>query len=133
MPDFTRDRHVRRTGDDYIWPLAALLPQGLAWPRHPTSVLMRVVKGLARVWGYVDDRQSELLERETDPRKTIAMLTDWERAFGLPDECFQSPVDEDLRRKLLIWKMTLIGAQSRQFYIDLAALFGYTITIREYA
>ena len=83
-----RDRHVRRDGNDYAQALANCCRAGLAWPREPDSVLMKTVSGLAQVFGYVDSRAGDLLERETDPRITLEMLHDWERNWGLPDECF---------------------------------------------
>lgn len=129
----TRDRHVRRTGAHYAEALAALLPTGLAWPRERTSVLRRVVEGLAGIWGYVDGRAADLLERETDPRRTIDLLPEWETAFGLPDPCLTPTTRIDRRRKLLLQRMTLLGGQSREFFISVARDLGYTIDIREYA
>jgi uncharacterized protein YmfQ (DUF2313 family) len=128
-----RDRHLRRSGEDYVAPFAQLLPQGQAWPREPDSVLMRAVRGLCLYWGTVDGRAADLLEREADPRETIELLPDWERAFGLPDPCFDIPQTIGERQIALVHRMTLLGAQSRQFFIDTAETLGRTIHIREYA
>lgn len=127
------DRHIRRTGDDYAQALANLLPTGAAWPRERERLLMRVVTGLAKVWGYVDGRAADLLERESDPRQTIEMLTDWERNWGLPDPCFAEPISIVDRQRMLVHKMTLLGAQSRAFFIDVMGQVGHEITIREWA
>jgi uncharacterized protein YmfQ (DUF2313 family) len=127
------DRHVRRTGDDYAQQFAALLPWGASWPRDDDSVLMRVVSGLAQIFGFVDSRAADLLERESDPRLTIELLSDWERNWGLPDPCYVQAQTIDQRHALLLFKMTLLGGQSRQFFIDMAAWLGYTITITEFA
>lgn len=128
------DRHVRRTGDDYAEGFANLLPQGRAWPRDPDSTLMAVVGGLSQIWGDpIDRRAADLLEQETDPRSSIEMLTDWERAFGLPDECLAEPLTVADRRTALLNRITLLGAQSREFFISLAAAIGYTIDIIEYS
>jgi len=127
------DRHVRRTGDDYAEALGQLLPYGQAWPRWPESTLMKTIRGLAQYWGFVDGRAADLLERESDPRLTIELLPDWERNFGLPDPCFKSALTIDQRHAMLIFKMTLLGGQSREFFIDMAAWLGYTITITERA
>lgn len=132
MPD--TDRHVRRSGDDYADGFASLLPRGRAWPRDPDSTLMKVIGGLAQIWGDpVDSRAADLLERETDPRFTREMLEEWERAFGLPDMCMEAPQTIDARIQALMTRMTMQGGQSREFFISLAALYGYTITIHEYA
>ncbi len=128
------DKHVRRTGDDYAVALRNLLPQGLAWPTNPVSVLSRVISGLAQIFGYADDRAADLLEVETDPRLTSELLPEWERAFGLPDNCLPlPPADEITRRSNLVAKMTLLGEQSRAFFIARGVDIGERVTIREYA
>ena len=126
------DLHVRRSGDDYGTALLALLPQGQAWPRDPGSTLDLTCRGLAHYWGDVDRRAADLLEQESDPRKTIELLPDWERNWGLPDPCYQEPLTITERQHALVQRMTIEGAQSRQFFIDVAASIGYTITISEY-
>jgi uncharacterized protein YmfQ (DUF2313 family) len=126
------DRHIRRSGDDYGTGLLALLPQGQAWPRAIGSVLSRTCRGLADVWGFVDGRAADLLETESDPRKTMELLPDWERNWGLPDPCYEEPLTIGERQRALVTRMTLEGAQSREFYISVADGIGYTITISEY-
>ena len=126
------DRHIRRSGEDYCSAFVSLLPQGPAWPREPGSTLERACCGLARYWGDVDRRAADLLERESDPRKTIELLPDWERNWGLPDPCYQSPQSIAERQLALIMRMTMQGGQSREFFIAIAAQIGYTITITEY-
>jgi uncharacterized protein YmfQ (DUF2313 family) len=128
------DKHVRRSGDDYSVAMHALLPQGQAWPRDSESALGKTVRGLCQIWGFVDGRAADLLEIETDPRATTEMLLDWERNWGLPDPCLpHPPTDEQARREELVFKMTLLGRQDRQFFIDYADRLGEVITIREYA
>jgi uncharacterized protein YmfQ (DUF2313 family) len=126
------DRHVRRGQDEYAHALSALLPRGIAWPRWPDSVLMRVVHGLAGIMGWADGRAADLLERESDPRQTVEMLDSWERAWGLPDPCYEGPSTIGERQNALVMRMTLLGGQSRAFFISAAKQLGYDITIREY-
>jgi uncharacterized protein YmfQ (DUF2313 family) len=126
------DRHVRRTGDDYKQAFLALLPQGQAWPRHPESLLYKVVAGLCEYWGFVDSRAADLLEIESDPRKTVELLPDWERNWGLPDPCYEAPQTIGQRQLALVMRMTMQGAASREFFIAVAAQIGYAITITEY-
>jgi uncharacterized protein YmfQ (DUF2313 family) len=127
----TEDRHVRRSGDDYAQAFATFLPYGQAWPREQDSVLMQAIDGLAQFYGYVDSRAADLLEQESDPRLTYELLPDWERNWGLPDPCMRQPKTLDQRRLMLVQRMTLLGAQSRAFYIEVASWLGYTITIEE--
>jgi uncharacterized protein YmfQ (DUF2313 family) len=127
-----RDRHVTRTGSDYADAMSRLLPQGIAWPRDVSSLLMQVVRGLTNIWGTVETRASDLLERESDPRIALELLPDWERNWGLPDPCYEAPQTIGERQKALVQRMTIVGEQSRQFFIDAAAYIGYHITINEY-
>ncbi len=130
----TYDRHMRRDGDDYIDPLSQLLPQGQAWPKWDTgSLLMKFVAGCAQIFGDVDSRASDLLERESDPRLTIELLPDWERNFGLPDDCLAEPVSIGDRQQALTQRMTLQGDQSRQFFLDYASAIGQKIQVIEHS
>jgi uncharacterized protein YmfQ (DUF2313 family) len=136
---YTGDRHVRRTGGDYAVSFLSLLPSGPAWPRgidcaSHDSVLFKVSRGLADYWGFVDGRAADLLEQESDPRATVELITDWERAWGLPDPCLKGyPTALFERRALLVAKMTLLGAQSRAFFYWLAHSLGVDVTIFERA
>lgn len=128
------DRHVRRDGNAYTEAWSNLLPTGLAWPREPSTTMMKIVGSFAQVWGkWVDRRAADLLEQETDPRKTLEMLPDWERNWGLPEICFVEPLTIDERRRQLIFKMTLLGAQSRNFFYEVAMWERNRILIKEFA
>ncbi len=128
------DQHVRRGGAEYAEALAALLPRGPAWPRENNRALMGLVAGLAEIWGSrVDSRAADLLGRESDPRSTIELLEDWERMAGLPDACLAEPLTIGDRQKALVSRLTMIGGQSRAFFIGLAASLGYEITITEHS
>jgi len=126
------DRHVRRGQEEYAHALSALLPQGIAWPRWSDSTLMRVVYGLSGAMGWADGRAADLLERESDPRQTVEMLDSWERAWGLPDPCYQGPQSVGERQQALVLRMTMLGAQSREFFYGVADFLGYKISITEY-
>ena len=128
------DQHVTRTGEDYAELLQSLLPLGQAWPRDYDSAMMKTVRGLSGIWGDIEIRASKLLEIESNPRTTTEMLADWERNWALPNPCLTDPPTAlDERRAALVFKMTEIGGQSRQFFIDVAEAYGFEITITEYA
>lgn len=127
------DTFIRRDGEDYAEAFARLLPTGEAWSRDPDGCLMQLVRGQAEIWGaVVDPRAADLLEIETDPRFTLELLAEWERAYGLPDPCV--PVVQTLpeRRQRLAQKIAMQGGQSRAFFIGIAASLNYAITIKEY-
>jgi uncharacterized protein YmfQ (DUF2313 family) len=60
------------------------------------------------------------------------MLPDWERNWGLPDPCFPPQLTIGQRQAFLVQRMTIQGAASRAFFIDVASQLGYDITITEY-
>jgi uncharacterized protein YmfQ (DUF2313 family) len=127
------DVHVRRSGDDYTQAFLKLLPRGQAWPRHPGSTLVMTSDGLSQYWGFVDGRAADLLERESDPRFTVELLPDWERAWGLPDPCFPDATTIGERQRMLVMKMIMLGGQSRAFYEWVANWLGFSISIKEFA
>jgi uncharacterized protein YmfQ (DUF2313 family) len=117
--------------DDYQQALAALLPEGAAWPREPGSVLMRLLGAWAVELERVDARAA-LLMAETDPASTAELLADWERVVGLPDECAMQAQTVAERRAALEGRLTSVGGQSKAFFFQLAQRLGYTVTIDEF-
>ena len=127
------DQHVRRTANDYATNFAALFPTGAAWARTPGSVFMNFITSLAQIFGFFDAQAAKLLETESDPRQTVDLLPDWNRNWGLPDPCVQEGLSVSDQQKALVTKMTFMGGQSRQFFIQAAANIGYPISITEYS
>lgn len=111
--------------------MADLLPYGMVWPRDPDTDLMRTFGGLAVEYARLHQRDCDLLA-ESYPGTCIETIGDWERICGLPDPC-TGPLDTlQERRDAVLGKLAAQGGQSRQYYTDLAAIYGYTITITEY-
>lgn len=118
--------------EHYLSQLQALLPPGLAWPRDPDATLTQLLDAFAEEFARVDQRADDLIE-EADPRTTHELLPDWERVAGLPDPC--APAEQTIaqRQAALTGKLTLVGDQSRQYFIDIATALGYVgATIDEY-
>ena len=139
------DQWARRTADEYAQAFAALLPTGPAWPREPESELQIVISGMAEIWGdpanrpdadtqvSVDGRAADFLITEADPRVTLELLPDWEKAFGLPDECLAEPVTIEARHNALINRYTMLGSGAPAFFVAQAANIGYAIAIEEHS
>lgn len=118
--------------DDYRHQMQALMPRGMAWALAPMAWMTRLLAGLSEEFARIDGRVRDLI-RESDPRTTVEMLTDWERAFALPDNCSNvlAPTLQG-RRDDVLSKLIGIGGQSRAYYIAVAARLGYTIGIDEF-
>lgn len=116
----------------YARHLKALLPSGPAWAVNDEStVLGRLLLAIGEELARVSARGGDLI-RELDPATITELLTDWERVLGLPDPCLNTAGTLQERRAAIAAKYTLIGGQSRAFYIELAAALGYEITITEF-
>lgn len=75
----------------------------------------------------------EALPPETDPRSTSALLQDWERVYGLPDECRGQADTIADRRLRLVAKVAETGGLSKPYFIALASALGYTgVTITSF-
>jgi len=114
--------------------LRRLFPRGIAWIRkeETDSELRKLIDSSAIEACRVEERAFELIE-EVDPRTTNELLTDWERLLGLPDECESSPENLTIqdRRDRIVQVLTTSGSQNKQFYVDLAANFGITISVED--
>lgn len=84
--------------------LAALLPQGYAWPRHPDSVLMRVIRAIAGM--HVDlDALTTGFTRQWLPQVTSTRLGEWEACCGLPDSYMPANQTVEQRRAQLLARL----------------------------
>ncbi|OQB05766.1 MAG: hypothetical protein BWY19_00791 [bacterium ADurb.Bin212] len=117
----------------YIKMLLDLFPIGIAWPRDQDTDFYSTVDATAEEFTRLGLRSAELI-RELDPRDSNESLPDWERMLGLPDECSRNVDDRtvQVRRDEILAKLTQVGSISKQYYIDIAAQLGFTISIREF-
>lgn len=119
------------TAEHYREALRALLPPGQLWPESITSMVSSFLEAIAQEFARLEEFGYGLLD-EVDPRTTTQLLSDWERVAGLPDPCHGLGETVQARRAELIARLTAQGSLSRQFYIDVAAAFGFAITIDEF-
>jgi uncharacterized protein YmfQ (DUF2313 family) len=116
----------------YARQLQRLLPPGILWRLEPTSTLYKTLLAVSDTFARVHGRAATLIE-ECDPRTAFELLEDWERVLGLPDACLSEiPETVSERRAAITQKYTTKGGQTKQFFIDLAATVGYTVTIDEF-
>ena len=120
------------SAEDYARQLAALLPQGAAWPREADTVLARLIEALAQEPARVDTAAHALLT-ELDPPQALEMLSAWERVCGLPDGCSQPGETIAERREAVVLRLSAQGGQTPAYFSEVATLLaGAVCTVREY-
>lgn len=125
------------TPDEYAAQLRKLLPRGRLWLAPAGTllyaVLLFIAATLLRFRRFLEGLQAEL-----DPRTASQLLPEWEAACGLPDGCIPGGGTVPQRRAAVLARLTASGGPhgetaSRAYFIQLAAQFGYTISILESA
>lgn len=117
------------SADAYLAELQALLPSGKAWTTEPNAVMTQVLAAICQEFARIDARADALL-LESNPLTATELLPDYERVFGLPDACIAATaLTISQRRTALAAKMSSVDDLTKQFFIDLAAGIGYTVTI----
>ncbi|OON34626.1 phage tail protein [Izhakiella australiensis] len=122
----------RYSEHEYASALGKLLPRGKAWLCEPGSVKGNVLLGLAKSFAASDTAALSLL-RNAFPATAGSLLTDWEQALGLPDDCSIGEMTTiALRRAAVVTKLTSSGSLSVTSLINALARSGYTITVTEF-
>lgn len=114
------------TAAEYDANIKALLPPGPAWPRDDTGSVMAMLIGCWAVEFSRVDSQAMALINEADPRFCSETFEDWITQWGVPDSCLEAwgslladGLTETILRQALLQKITTIGSQSLQFFVDL--------------
>lgn len=122
----------RYSNQDYTSALGKLLPQGKAWENGSDTVRGKVLLGLAKSFSASDTAALSLL-RNAFPATAGSLLTDWEQALGLPDNCSIGEMTTiALRRAAVVTKLTSSGSLSITSLINALTRSGYTITVTEF-
>ena len=125
------DMAVSKTAEEYRDALLSLLPRGDAWPTDLDSNMAKLMFGIAEEFARIDARAMSVI-RESHPSTAFELFKEWEQMYALPHSCSGNDPSFQERRQALIQAYRANGGQSRQFFITLAALLGFTITITEY-
>lgn len=122
----------RYSVNDYTAALQALMPGGLVWPKISGGVQTSALRALARSYQRSDEDACDLLDAAF-PSTATAMLPEWEATLGLPDLCAIGEIDSIIQRqRAVISKLFGIGGQSVAYFIRVAEVLGYSISITQY-
>lgn len=117
---------------DYTNQLHQLMPAGLAWSRVRGSVMDRLLQGMAEEPARIEARAIYLALEEFYAQSTRELLPEWEKEYGLPDECTTLGVTYEERIENLLRKIRTVGGQSIAYFIGVAAALGIAVTIDEF-
>lgn len=110
--------------------LANYLPGGEVFAGKSDSEknLYKLLLGLANQNRLVEEKL-ELLYNQYQITDTVDLLQEWESALGIPDDCFKATGTYEERLRDVNVKFLSDAVVTDQDFIDVAALFGITITI----
>lgn len=115
----------------WLGALQALLPPGEAISREPAANITKLLEGMAAMLGSAESSFEGWLA-QYNPLQATELLADWERLLGLPDCCDMGVATTlEQRRIAVLEKLTVLGGASPQYFIDMMARRGVTITIDE--
>ncbi len=136
LPPFPGDALSQPSVDDLLPSGLSLWPRGAAWgtpdgmAADQGSVLAQFTRALL---GPFTELYARLyaITNESRALTLIDSLDDWERDFGLPNECSVSSQSTASRRQALISKVRSTATITPQDYIQLAFDEGFEIAIEE--
>jgi len=110
--------------------LADMLPGGRLFDAKNIngSNFRKMLEALAQELTRIQIKIYEI-STEDDLETTTNLIEQWEKALGIPDECFSNTVSIDQRRKQIVAKFAKMNVQTEDDFISLAKYFGYNITI----
>lgn len=120
----------RRDLEQYTNSLADYLPGGclFASAHVSDSNFRKLLRGMAgelfRANGLLIEYSEQII-----PDQTTKFIAEWESALGIPDDCFKGTGTLNERRRDILTKLAALGVQTAQDFVDLATIFGVTVTV----
>lgn len=110
--------------------LQSHLPSGPWWDayRMPGKRAYRLWMAMARSFSDMTAALCRMIG-ELSPFTTEQMITEWETACGLPDPCLPRATTLEERRALVLFRLAKKRWTTAAEWIELAALFGFTIAV----
>lgn len=111
--------------------LTAYLPNGQLWEacNVPGTNLNALLAGLSGTLLDVGEFYRVYNSEFIPTQEGTAFLVNWERAVGIPDDCFSGQGSIDERRRDVIVKLSALGVQTLDDFVRLGQIFGVSITI----
>ena len=121
---------TKHTLEEQRQSLSAFVPANclLAGKDIPDTRFFKLIQGLAKEFVRMECALVETQDQH-NPQNTTIFIEEWEASVGIPDDCFPGTGTIEERRLHIIAKLALMNVQTRQDFIDLATLFGFTVKI----
>lgn len=91
--------------------------------------LRKLFTGLAIEVARAEGKLQEISD-QYDPTTTTQLLSEWEKAIGIPDDCIPLKTDPDDRRNNILLKLTALGVSTKEGFEALGAQLGFTIVVK---
>lgn len=130
MSNFCESLFQTYSVEDFTNAYIAYLPGGDLFDAKniESSVLRGLFSGLAVEIKRASDDMN-MITSDYDIYCTENLLSRWESALGIPDQCFDGTGTLEQRRQQVLIKLASLGVSTAKGFIDLAALFGFKILI----
>lgn len=118
--------------EEHTQAVADYVPQGKLW--RAKNIVNSKIRDLLTAFGASNKRQEEALNdfwQEVFIGTTDEFIDDFEKALGIPDDCFTGTGTLEERRTQAQLKLVSLYVVTEQDFIDLAAILGFTITIEQ--
>lgn len=116
-----------KSTEDQANSLALFLPEGKTFDSkaESTSTLRKFLEGLSGELKLVYDGMSDL-SQDYNINECTELLTRWESAVGIPDECFKGTGTVEERRTHVLLKLAKMNVQTVEDFVELAETLGFT-------
>ena len=120
------------TVEEHADSLADFLPNGPLFESKKIhdSNFRKLLNGLATEL-FRAEQFVKTFDDEYCPLTTTLLIDEWERALGIPDDCFTNTSSIITRRIQVLTKLAALGVQTTQDFVALGAAFGKTITVEQ--
>ena len=120
----------RHTHEEHTNAVAAYLPGDRTFEAKniENSNLRKLIRGLSVELVRAEDAMVTF-EEQYFPDGTEQYVPEWERVVAIPDGCFSGTGTIEERRAAVLTKLTSLGIQTAQDFIDLAAVFGKAVNV----
>ncbi len=106
--------------------LAHFHPEGDPYDSRwePLAVLRKFLEGLSGELKRVHDGMNDL-SCDYDINESTELITNWESAVGIPDDCFPGTGTIEERRTHVLLKLAKMNVQTAEEFVELAIALGF--------